>query len=563
MALTPTKKKKILDQYNKEKKASMKSRQRFSNAWLSNESLYNGQSANNSLTRSQLHVPKVFEAVHTASARMGRMPTIEYDTKNEDDENAHVIMKYLWEYDVRRSRLDELFRLSKTEAGLYSRGIIKLIPGNDGNKFKLVDTLSFLISPIATSIRVARNCGEQFIYKTIAEIEAEADTFEYEPSEIKKMKDDHAAREILTNKAYNEDQSVRNTRLQYLGLSDTSNIGVEVVELTEWYTYLENNTPYVLTVANDKYLLRAVPIKEVGLPAFPYASYATYPRGTTFWTPSVADIHRDPNLATNVILNQQIDNNTYRNFGMMFVDGGSGLSQSAINPRPLGITKINTNGGKIKDRVWQYVPPEISSSMATMNTVNQIADNASGISNFNPTKKGKSSVTEIATNNAVVEEKGNDFKDSILVCFEDLAQLYADSIKMNLTEPRKVKIYGRTEMTLQGVTKANFKGVDFIARAESQETATETKVLRQKAAQSVFEALKDDPQVPGQRFLRENLMKQYGFTEDQIEKAMKQEGGQMGQPQQPQVQPQGGQMPENPNAPLLGQTQQIAQSNAQ
>ena len=262
-----------------------------------------------------------------------------------------------------------------------------------------------------------------------------------------------------------------------------------------------------------------------------------------------------------------IDNNTYRNFGMLFVDSGAGLSQSSITPRPLGVTKINTNGGKIKDRVWQFTPPEISNSIQTATYINGIADNASGISSLPAGKRSRTSVTEIATNNAIVEEKNNDFKESINICFEDLGQLYADTICMNLTTPRKVKIYDKQEITLNGVTKENFKGITFICIAQSAENATEARALKQKAAQELFQELKDDPQIPNQKFLRENLMHNFGLTEDQIGKAFEVQA----QPPQPEggaplpnEAPQGSGInvgaPGNPAGPALAQVQQMAQT---
>lgn len=520
MQLTETKKKEALDQYMKEKTAAMKQRQRFATSWIKNEQLYNGTPTTTLITRSNLHVPKVFEAVSTASARMGRMPELQFDTKPEKDENASTIMKHNWLYDARRSRLDEIFRLSKVECGLYSRAIIQMIPGNDGNRFELVDTLSFLISPIANTIRTARNLGKQFIYKTMTEIEMEADDMEYDKGEIKIMKDEKVANDKTVRNSNNEDQSLRNLRLAYLGLQDTQNLGIDVVELTEWYTWI-GNEQVVMTVADDKYILRIITLKEARLPRWPFSSYALYPRGVAFWVPSVADIHRDPNLATDVTVNQMIDNNTYRNFGMLFVDSSSGLKQSSITPRPLGVTPVNTAGGKIRDKVWQFIPPEITQSINTAQFINGIADNASGLSSIPAGSRGKSSVTEIATNNAIVEEKNNDFKENINIMFEDLGQLYADTLKMNLTTPRNVKIYDREEITLEGVTKENFKDVEFIVVAETAENAVEAKALQQKAAESLFMQLKNDPLVPNQPYLRENLMKKYGLNEEQIGKLMK------------------------------------------
>ena len=521
---------KILKQYVREKTAAVFQRQRFATAWANNEQLVSGTPTTTLITKSNLHVPKVFEAVYTGSARMGRLPEINYEIKDNEDDNAQDIMKHLFMDDAKVSGLAKIFRDTKVECGIYGRGIIKLIPSNSGCKFRFTDTLSFLISPIADSIKNARNCGEQFIYTTMDEIEDEADEMGYDWDEINRMKQDKAATDRTGRNGNNSDQSIRQLRNMYLGLSDTSVLGVDVVEKTEWYTWLklEKDKPaeqYVLTVADDIYLLRKEKFSKVGIKRNPYSSYATYPRGVAFWVTSIADIHRDPNFATDVVINQMIDNNTYRNFGQIVVDGRSGINQSTVTPRPQGVVKVNTSNGKVKDTVMQLVPPEITQSINIAQYVNGIADNASGLSNVPAGKKGKTSVTEIATNNAVIEEKSNDWKESINECFEDLAAMYAECITMNLTTPRKIKIYGQQELTLDGVTKNNFKDKDgkeyeFIAKAETAENATEAKALQQKAAESAFTLMKDDPLVPNQKYLRENLAKKFGFTEEQIGELM-------------------------------------------
>jgi hypothetical protein len=94
-------------------------------------------------------------------------------------------------------------------------------------------------------------------------------------------------------------------------------------------------------------------------------------------------------------MNQQIDNNTYRNFGMAFVSSRSGLKQSSINPRPLGLTTIQcAPNEKIQDQIFYPPVPEIGGAMQVMQTIKSMADSASGLSpNINSGKGGKISVS--------------------------------------------------------------------------------------------------------------------------------------------------------------------------
>ncbi len=570
-------KRKVLDQYLKEKLAAMRVRQVKINNWIRNEELYNGVTQKTLLTRSNLHVPKVFEGVHTMASRIGVAPECAYVTKPEGDDNAAEIMKHLFFEDAKACGWDLTYDNSKVEAGIYGRGIFKLIPSNSGNRWELVDTLSYLVSPIAKNCRDALYQGQQFIYKTMAEIEEDAVEFEYDMEEVNRLKTQKVPNE--TQQDTSSEASVKNIRMANMGLANVTQYGSKVAEITEWYTNIYQDdvdekvqVPVVLTVANDTYLLRVKKLEEVGLPRAPFASYGIYPRGITFWCPSVADVYRDPNLAMNVALNQIIDNNTYRNFGMMFVSSSSGLKQSSLVPRPLGITPVTVGPNEnVKDKVWQFTPPEINSAQATMQAINQFADTAAGLTAGGTVpNKGKISVTQQATMQAQIDMKTNAIRQNATLACEELYQLYADCIKMNLTVPRDVKIFGYKELTIEGVTKKNFRDVELIATATPAETTAENKAIKQKARLSMYELFKDDPRVPGQLALRRDLAKQFDISPTIVESFFQQEE----QPAQPAGQPGGGPapagappggpagaaIPANPSNPQLSQTGAAAQA---
>jgi hypothetical protein len=541
----PLKNQKKLETYRKQKAAAVKARQTRVNNWLLNEQLYNGQTNSTLLTRSNLHVPKVFENVQSAASRLGTLPDVTWDVKPEKDENASDLMKSLWEDDIHDSEFEDQFQSSKVEAGIYGRAVYKLIPSNKGCTFELVDTMAFLINPTARSTKNMLYGGQQFIYKTIEEIEADAETFDYDKDEIKILKDKQTANETDPNAG--QEKSLKDLRLSYLGYSNVAELGSKMVELTEWYSMMSKDDEgkgkkemYVMTVANDTYILRCVPIKEVGLSRSPFVSWATFPRGVVFWTPGIADVTRDPNLAMDVAMNQMIDNNTYRNFGMKFVSSQSGLKQSSIVPRPLGITAINVPiNSTLKDHVMDFTPPEIGSANQTLQTINQIADNAVGLSALPIAHKGKLSVTQQSAQSAAIESKTNMMKQNIIKAFQELGQLYADCIMENLTEPRSTKAGSASPMTLEGVTKKNFGGIKLTSEAVSPDVSTENKAIKQKARSEFYQLVKDDPKVPGQEFLRRSVAKEFGYDAFEVEKLFTQE------PQQAQQQPQ----PSAPAAP--------------
>jgi hypothetical protein len=550
----------ILNQYQIEKQAAIKARQSKIAHWLQNEELYNGVIQKTLLTKSNLHSPKVFEGVNDMASRLGDMPKIEFDTKPEGDENAGEIMEHLLLYDGRKSDLDHLWELAKIEGGIYGRPIFKEIPSADGISFQLIDTMSFLISPLSPTIESALYCGQQFIYKTAAQLMEDADEYGYDKVEVMKAK--KAVSESIGNS--NPEITQKNLRLAYLGFDNVNLAGAKVIELTEWYTHIVNDKglpeKWVLTVANDQFLLRAIPITEVGMEdKFPYISRALFPRLVSFWVPSVADIYRDPNLAMDVIINQNIDNNTYRNFGMVFVDSASGLKQSSIVPRPLGVTAVNTNNRSVRDLIFPYNPPDISQSAGLGSSIESIADNAAGLGFALPPGRTKMSASQLNLEMSLLEQRLSTSKNNLMYMARDMGQMYADLIKKNLTTPRKVKVFGMKDVTISGVTKKNFEGVDFIAKATARENVQANKAIRQKSVQALFTMFKGDPDVPNQPYLRELVAEEFGLSPTQIDKLMTQ-NEQQPQPQAPQA-PQGQpEIPTMPNQPQMSAVQSAAQT---
>src|ERR1017187_9820135 len=99
-------KRKILKQYLTEKDYAIKVRQTKIQNWLKNEELYNGVTQRTLMTRSNLHLPIVFEGVNNASAKIGQVPELSFDTIPEGDENASDIMEHVVKEDFDSSQFD-------------------------------------------------------------------------------------------------------------------------------------------------------------------------------------------------------------------------------------------------------------------------------------------------------------------------------------------------------------------------------------------------------------------------------------------------------------------------
>jgi hypothetical protein len=556
-------KRKILKQYLIEKDYAIKVRQTKIQNWLKNEELYNGVTQRTLMTRSNLHLPIVFEGVQNASSKIGAVPDLKFDTIPEGDENASDIMEHVVKEDLDDSDFEITWEDSKIECGIYGETVYEIIPGNDKNSVELVDTLAFLRSPIAKKAKTTLYCGRQFIYKTMDELEDEAEEMGYDMEEIYKLKNNKVPNE--TEQSNSNEASAKNIRLANMGLSNTTQMGSKVAELTKWQTYIKGELTELL-VANDLYLLKKKSMKEYGVKRTTFVWWGIFSRGIAMLAPSIADIYRDPNLAINVITNQSIDNNTYRNFGEMFVASSSGLKQSSIVPRPNGVTSIQcAPGEKVGDKVWTKNIPEISQGGAMSSTVKGFADSASGLAPNVAPSKGKLSVTQQARLNAEVEQKIVIMKKKATLAFREVCQLMSDITSSKLTKPRKVKIFGAKNLTLENVTKDNFEGVKLVAKTTPSEDSAQNKAIKQKAKIDLYTLFKDDPKILGQLAMRRSVAKTFDISPDELESWFTEEKKpEQSMPAMPDgteaIKAMGGKAPTDASA-LLNDTQKGAQSN--
>jgi hypothetical protein len=547
-------KKDMLTQYLTEKSFAVKLRQVKVGNWILNEQAYNGVVQKTLMTRSNLHIPIVFEGVQNASAKIGASPTFKFLGTPEGDENAPEMMHHVVKQDLDDSNWDTLYEESKVEAGIYGRTMYEVIPGNDKNRVEVVDSLAYLISPIAKNTRKALYQGRQFIYKTVDELKDEAENMEYDMEELHKLETFKIVSDTQVDAS--TEASIKSLRQATVGLSNTTQFGSKVAEITSWWTYWKpkgSKKSAVLTnliVANDMYILRAIPAEKLGLKRPPFISWGTFTRSVSFLSPSVADIYRDPNLAIDVTINQGIDNNTYRNFGMLFVASSSGLKQSSIVPRPLGVTPVQVAPGEnIKDKLWQMEVPEIQDAVNMSQVIKGYADSAAGMAPSAPRTKGKVSVTQQAGMQAEIDAKIVVMKRNATLAFQELTQLMADISKEKLTKPRKVKIFGYKNLDVEDVTKKNFDGVIFQSKATPSEDNQQNKTIKQKAKLQLYELFKDDPKVPGQIAMRRSVAKTFDIDPSEVESWFTEDKDQ-GQAAQPLPSPDAAADPSKPVAPV-------------
>jgi hypothetical protein len=149
-------------------------------------------------------------------------------------------------------------------------------------------------------------------------------------------------------------------RLKNLGAQnyDEFNASEVLVEINESYKNVWNveENKYVrhlIIIALDKVVLYNKPLKEaIGLNRLPIISWASDPDLSDIWCDGIGDSVLTINKVTNIYISQDLENRTYRNFGMYFFDTKNGTySPQAFDPKPFGMYGVPGNPQEILQQV--------------------------------------------------------------------------------------------------------------------------------------------------------------------------------------------------------------------
>lgn len=443
---------KLLQKFKNEYKSALEYRQTKEQDWLENERLFNLTKKKSVLVRSNAVIPVLHETINTFLSKVDTPPNIEYNPSKPQYEQAAFYLNEVWKFDSNfHFQFNLLDLLAKKECAIYGRGIYKFNydVDNDRPEMYVVDVLDFLIDPSAGYfLQNARFMGQDNIYKSIYELESD-DKYQ----NIDKVKALLQARDEMKRQQSNS--GTLEERQEKLGLPPKE-ITSESVKLTEWYTYVEGEKYYIL-VAEDEVIIRAGRLSDIfTVDDFPFISFAYYPRVFQFWSPSLADVVREPNKIMNVIINQIIDNNTYQNFGMIAYDINKVKRPSDLNPRPQGVVAVD---GDPRNAVHRLQVGQINNAIDIYALVNRIVESATGVTSAQkgiPQSKS-SSATEFAATLAQSSDRIKNFINFYNEEMKNLAYLYKDLVQENLKQ-RYLKIYQDDETKFYEVGKGDIKG---------------------------------------------------------------------------------------------------------
>jgi hypothetical protein len=352
----------ILD-HVKNKEESIKFKERRFAQWNENYALHRDKVATNRLTQRQpINVPIIRETIQSWISKIDEAPKLKFETrdKTEKDKNGEIIFNAIYDFYYDYCKLDILDNIEKKIVGLQGRGF-KKIGYSAGKVFiDLIDPYDIEIDPRVNPLDLdtAFYVKHTHIYRSLKEILANPKYSEEAKKELKTFLD---TKEGII-RAATDDQSyrLRIERLENLGANNFDDFGASdvLIEINESYDKVWNVEEqkfirHLRIIAVDKVVLYDKPLKEaIGITRLPIVTWASDPDANDFWSDGIADNVRTFNKITNMYISQDLENRTYRNYGMYFFNTMNGTFQPrAFEAKPFGFYGLPGNPSEIVQQI--------------------------------------------------------------------------------------------------------------------------------------------------------------------------------------------------------------------
>jgi len=432
----------IIIEHIRDKDASIKFKERRFAQWNESYSLYRDKVNTNRLTQRQpVNIPIIRETIQTWISKIDEAPKLKFETrdKSNKDKDAEIVMNELYSYHYDKLKLDILDNAEKKIVGLQGRGFKKIGISKGEIFIDLIDPYDIEIDPRVNPIDIetANYVIHTHIYRSLREILANKNYTEEGKAQLKQFLD--TKRGIL--KATEDEQSyqLRKERLENLGVTNFDDYGATdvIVELNEsyklvWSEEANSFVRHIRTIATDSVVLSDKPLKEaIGIRNLPIVTWASDPDAVDFWSDGIADNVRQINKVVNMYFSQDLENRTYRNFGMYFFNTMNGTFQPrAFEPKPFGMYGLPGNPAEIMKQVEINPLGDVTNNIAYLKDMIQSSVAQTAI------ERGEKQPGEQTLGQVQLSLQNSQGRNSVVSknyrrAWKELGKLYYDLLKNN------------------------------------------------------------------------------------------------------------------------------------
>lgn len=345
----------IIEQHRREKDDSIRFKERRTEQWNENYLLYRDKVVTNRLTQRQpVNIPVIRETIQSWISKIDEEPQLRFQARGRSkrDKRGEVYVNEMWDFTYDSEKLDLKDNLEKKIVGLQGRSF-KYWHYSEGQvRCSVIDPYDIDIDPRVNpfDLNTATYINHKNIYIPLRRILANPT---YRPEGKAALKIYLDSKEGIIKAATNrEEYEMRVARLRDLGAHNydefrASDIAVELNRSFKliWDNQENKFVRYLIITAMDSVVLYAQPLKKaIGIDFLPWVTWASDPDINDIWSDGIADSVRTVNKVINMYFSQDLENRTYRNFGMYFYNTQNGAFQpQAFEAKPFGMYGVPGN----------------------------------------------------------------------------------------------------------------------------------------------------------------------------------------------------------------------------
>jgi len=521
----------LISQHIKEKDTSVKFKERRVPQWNENYLLYRDKIITNRLTQRQaVNVPIVRETIQTWISKIDEAPLLNFETRGHGNksEDGEIVLNEMWEYYFDKLKLDLLDNMEKKIVGLQGRAFKKWGWAKDEVFCDLIDPFDIDIDPKCNPLDLdsADWLIQKNIFRSLRQILSNT---KYDKEAVSKLKMYLDTKEgLISSGITKEAYDLKMERLSALGVANydefrASDVLVDINESYKmiWHDDIKQFVRHLIVIAADNSILYNQPLENaIGITRLPIVSWASDPDLNDIWSDGIADSVRTFNKITNIYISQDLENRSYRNFGMYFFNTLNGTFQPrSFDPKPFGMYGVP---GNPKEIIQQMEIQPLQDTSATIEWLKNLIQSsvAQTPTERGVTEKGNATLGEIqlslkqstGRNIAVAKNYRKAWKESGQIFYELLNANSKGSFKL-------YKKGGDGQYYAKEITPLDWQnpeGYECKVTIKAEQEATDDFDL--KKLQFVKSSFPNNP--VAQQLANRKELELLGWTNDEIEQVM-------------------------------------------
>ena len=349
----------IIEQHRREKDDSIRFKERRTEQWNENYLLYRDKVITNRLTQRQpVNIPVIRETIQSWISKIDEEPQLSFSARGRSprDKRGELYVNEMWDFTYDAEKLELKDNMEKKIVGLQGRTFKYWYYADGQVKCSVIDPYDVDIDPRVNpfDLNTATYINHKNIFIPLRRILSNPTYRADGKAALKQYLDSKQG--VLQAHTNQEEYEMRQARLNDLGANnyDEYRASDVMVELNRSFKLIWDNTEkkfvrYLIVTAMDTVVLYVRPLKEaIGIDFLPWVTWASDPDINDIWSDGVADSVRTVNKVINMYFSQDLENRTYRNFGMYFYNTQNGQFQpQAFEAKPFGMYGVPGNPDEI------------------------------------------------------------------------------------------------------------------------------------------------------------------------------------------------------------------------